>query len=153
MLKYFVCFLLLFITACNNTSDSFFELRSNKPFEKIMEDAEFAITEYNFRIVNKLHIGQAISDRNNSYFPENEIFLFCNLTITEKILNIDPNNIIYCPYRVIIYENNNSFIVKTQLLTQDNNAAENNKLIKSVNDTLRSIVSYAAMDDHTILEK
>ena len=43
-----------------------------KLLSDIVDDAEFAITERNFRIVNRLHIGKAIRDRGYPDYPDYE---------------------------------------------------------------------------------
>ena len=54
----FLCFGLLTLTACNDRHAEFAERVTDKDVAQIFDDAEFAITERNFRINNRLHIGR-----------------------------------------------------------------------------------------------
>ena len=81
-----VLFLSILLCGCANENEQIYEKKSKKTFANVVQDAEFAITENNFRITNRLHIGKAIKERGNIDFPQNEVILFCNLTIAEKML-------------------------------------------------------------------
>ena len=84
--------LFVFLFGCSNETTQIYEKTTQKPLENIIQDAEFAITENNFRITNRLHIGSAIKERGCFDFPQNEIILFCNLTIAEEMLKIDSSS-------------------------------------------------------------
>ena len=117
-----------------------------------MQDAEFAITENNFRITNRLHIGEAIQKRGNASFPKNEVIIFCNLTLAEEMLGIEPRYINYCPYKITIAEADNKVIIGTRLLPENTQNHKMDKMAKNINKTLRSMVEYAAVEDPFILE-
>ena len=72
-------FLLILTVSCADNSNQIYTKISKKDFLDIIQDAEFAITENNFRIINRLHIGQSIRDRGTELFPKHEVILFCNL--------------------------------------------------------------------------
>ena len=150
---YPLLFLLILITpACSDDTKQFYELTSTKPFTDVLQDAEFAITEQNFRITNRLHIGDAIQKRGNTQFPQNEVILFCNLTLAEEMLSIEPRYINYCPYKITIAESGKNIIVGTRLLPENTENRKMDKMAKNINKTLRSMVEYAAIEDPFILE-
>lgn len=150
---YPLLFLLTLIVSCADVSDQIYTKISKKDFLNIMEDAEFAITENNFRIINRLHIGQSIRDRGVEFFPKNEVILFCNLTLAEEMLRLKPDHINYCPYKITITEINKNIFVGTRLLPTNTQSYEINKFSVKINEILRKIVEYTASEDLFILEK
>ncbi|NIR94830.1 MAG: DUF302 domain-containing protein, partial [Gammaproteobacteria bacterium] len=66
---------------------------------EVLEDAEFAISERNMRITDRLHIGRAIRDRGYEDFPDYEIILFCSLTYARRMLELEPEFINFCPFK------------------------------------------------------
>ena len=143
----------MFLSACSNESNQIHEKESDKSFADIIQDAEFIITENNFRIMNRLHIGDAIQKRGSNDFPNNEVILFCNLTIAEEMLKIEPRYINYCPYKITVTEFNNKHLVGTHLLPLTNRNGEMNEFAKKINQTLRSMVEYSASNDAFILDE
>ena len=120
-------------------------MSTKKNYDDTVQDIEFAITESNFRIVNRINIGESIQERKNNKFPKNEIILFCNLTIAEEMLN-------YCPYKITITENDNEVIIGTRLLPTNSKSYDINKFSIKMNDILRKMVQYSASDDPFILD-
>ena len=138
----------LFLSGCTKEIPvQLYEQTTEKPFLDVIQDAEFAITEHNFRITNRLHIGEAIQKRGSTDFPQNEVILFCNLTLAEDMLRIEPRYINYCPYKITITELNDQVIVGTRLLPTQHMNAEMDKIAKEINKTLSAMVEYAAADD------
>ena len=127
--------------------EQFFERTAEKSFIDVIHDAEFAITENNFRITNRLHIGAAIQKRGNEGFPKNEVILFCNLTTAEEMLKIEKRYIHYCPYKITISEYGTEIIVGTRLLPENTKNKKMDEIAIEINKLLRSMVEYAAADD------
>jgi|TARA_B100000959_G_scaffold66633_1_gene70697 uncharacterized protein (DUF302 family) len=146
-------FLLILTVSCANNSNQIYTKISKKDFLDIIQDVEFAITENNFRIINRLHIGQSIRDRGTELFPKNEVILFCNLTLAEEMLKLKPDHINYCPYKITISEVNKNISIGTRLLPTNTQSYEINKFSVKINEILRKIVEYSASDDLFIFEK
>lgn len=153
LLRYILlCWLFLFI-GCTNETEQIFEIKTKKSFQNVVQDSEFAIIENNFRIINRLHIGNAIQERGSLDFPQNEILLFCNLTLAEEMLNIEPDYINYCPYKITITDSNDYVTVGTRLLPSKTSNSKMDELSKNINKILHSMVEYAASEDPFILEQ
>lgn len=144
---------LIFLTACSNETSQIYEIKTNKAFLDVIQDSEFVITENNFRITNRLHIGNAIKERGSKNFPQNEVILFCNLTLAEEMLRIDPRYINYCPYKITVTEHEGNILIGTRLLPFNTSNKEMDKIAKNINKTLRLMVEYAASEDPFILEQ
>lgn len=148
-------FLVLFVfcSACSEETSQIYEKSTNKSFSEVIQDSEFAITENNFRITNRLHIGDAIQKRGNTNFPQNEVILFCNLTLAEEMLQIEPHYINYCPYKITATEYQENIRIGTRLLPINTGNNEMDKFAKNINKTLRLMVEYAASENPFILEQ
>jgi uncharacterized protein (DUF302 family) len=143
----------MMLAACTNESNQIYEKNTKKAFADVIQDSEFVITENNFRITNRLHIGEAIQKRGNADFPKNEVILFCNLTLGEEMLKIEPRYINYCPYKITATELEGEVIIGTRLLPTKTGNKKMDPMAKKINKTLRSMVEYAASEDPFILEQ
>ncbi len=146
-----LCFF-VFLFGCSNETDQIYEKTTQKSFQDVLQDAEFAITENNFRITNRLHIGKAIQERGNTDFPQNEIILFCNLEIAEDMLKIEPRYINYCPYKITVTDSGGTVTIGTRLLPYITDNPEMDNISKYINTILNSMVEYAASEDPFILD-
>ena len=77
LLIFFLLFIFNIITISSNFSNELYKTSTKKNYDDTVQDIEFAITESNFRIVNRINIGESIQERKNNKFPKNEIILFC----------------------------------------------------------------------------
>ena len=104
LLSTLIFILIIFDVITYKDSNNIHKEFSDKDYTDIIQDVEFAITESNFRIVNRINIGEAIQERKENIFPRNEVILFCNLTIAEEMLKLEPDFINFCPYKITIAE-------------------------------------------------
>ena len=146
-----MCSFMLMIS-CSMNSTEIYKVISNKNFSDIIQDAEFAISENNFRIVNRINIGDSIQKRNGDTFPRNEIILFCNLTIAEEMLKLDPDYINYCPYKITITEDEEIVFIGTRLLPTNTRSSNINNFSIKMNEILRNMVKYASSEDPFIFD-
>ncbi len=141
-----ICVLLLGLSACSEQTARFAERASDKQIDQILDDVEFAITERNFRINNRLHIGKAIRKRGNSGFPDYEVILFCNLSYAEKMLELAPEFINYCPQHLAIRDTGRQRIITASLLPQNTSNQALNAVTGEINSLVREIVEFATQD-------
>ena len=104
LLSMLIFILIFFDVITYKDSNNIYKKFSDKDYTDTIQDIEFAITESNFRIVNRINIGEAIQERKENAFPRNEVILFCNLTIAEEMLKLEPDFINFCPYKITISE-------------------------------------------------
>jgi uncharacterized protein (DUF302 family) len=145
-------FILSLLTSCSYRPPELIEQKSNKSFEEVRQDAEFVITENNFRITGNLKIGDAIKQRGNKKFPLYEVILFCNLSYAEAILSLDAGFIYYCPYKLSISETDDGVVIGTTLLPENSGSYKMRKISVTINDILRKIVKFAAEDDPFLMD-
>jgi uncharacterized protein (DUF302 family) len=144
-LSFFFCFI-VGLSGCSRNEIGLAELNSNKSTQQILEDAEFAISERNFRINNRLHIGRAIRERGESGFPDYEVILFCNLSHAKRMLELAPDFITYCPQRLIIRDTGTHRVISAALLPNNTSNKALNAITAEINDLMRDIVEFAAAD-------
>lgn len=140
------CFILLLLTACTDGNGQFAERTTDKAVAQILDDAEFAISERNFRINNRLHIGKAIRERGQGGFPDYEVILFCNLSYAKKMLELAPDFISYCPQRIAIRDTGQHRIITASLLPNKTPSKVLNAVTGEINSLVREIVDFAAKD-------
>ena len=133
-------------------SDMIYQRVTSKVFADVVQDAEFMITEKNFRITSRLHIGKAIRERGNQTFPEHEVILFCNLALAEKMLEIAPEYINYCPYKLALLERRHKIVVSTRLMPEASGIKELDQVAREINAMLWAMVDYATHDDSFLFE-
>ena len=121
----------------------FYESRTEKPLAQVLDDAEFAITERNFRITGRLHIGKGIRERGNAGFPDYEVILFCNLSYAERMLELEPEYVNYCPGRITFRNDGGTIIISASLVPEDPDNPGLNTLVKEINRQLRDIVDFS----------
>jgi len=141
LLSVFTCLL----TACSPPADEFTVMTTDKQLIQILDDAEFAVTERNFRINNRLHIGKAIRERGSAGFPDYEVILFCNLEYAKQMLELDPDLIRHCPQRLAVRDTGHERIITASLLPQNTDSRALNDVTGEVNSLVREIVEFAAM--------
>ena len=136
----------IMLHGCSSDETGFSRIESDKPIAQILDDLEFAITERNFRINNRLHIGKAISERVSSGFPDYEVILFCNLSHAQKMLELAPEFISHCPHRLAVRDNGDTRIITASLLPEDTSNSELNEVTGKVNDLVREMLEFAAKE-------
>ncbi|MGI9334469.1 MAG: DUF302 domain-containing protein [Gammaproteobacteria bacterium] len=117
---------------------------TQSPYEDVVDEVMFAITEHNFRITGGNEIGGAIGKRHDTPFPRSEIVHFCNLEYARKFLEIAPGFLLHMPCKVALYEHEGRVVVETQLLPEDDPRLV--ELTREVNGILQAIVD-AATDE------
>ncbi len=142
----FVCHFFILLLACSENENYFSEKTSNKNLSQIIDDIEFAITERNFRINNRLHIGKAINERGQGGFPDYEVILFCNLSYAKRMLELAPDYISYCPHRIAIRDTGEQRIITASLLPYNTSNQSLNSVTKEINALVYEIVDFAAAD-------
>lgn len=150
--KLAIILMLLLLSACDRQESALYEKQTNKQFEDVLQDIEFIITEKNFRITNRLHIGDAIQERGAEDFPRNEVILFCNLTLAEDMLLLEPRYINYCPYKISISEVGGKITLSTLLLPENTGNENLDVIAEKINKILLIMIEYGASEDPFIFD-
>ena len=143
LLRIIATILLCSQSLCAGGPVSFYESRTDKPLAQVLDDAEFAITERNFHITGRLHIGKGIRERGNTGFPDYEVILFCNLSYAERMLKLEPEYVNYCPGRISFRDSGDAIIISASLVPEDPGKPQLNTLVKEINRKLRDIVDFS----------
>jgi uncharacterized protein (DUF302 family) len=119
-----------------------YQRESTKTVKGVLDDAEFAVTERNFRITGKLHIGTAIRERGLPEFPDYEVLLFCNLSYTQQMLSLEPSYVNYCPLKIAVRGRDGAVTISAPMIPESPGKTELNRIVDKINALLRECVDF-----------
>lgn len=123
----------------------------NANFADVKEAVEMAITGRGFVVNNVSHVGEMLERTGKDLGATRQIFLkaealeFCSATVSRKMMEADPDNIVFCPYIISIYvlpEKPNEVRVAYRK-TLPAGSPESQKALQAVNKLLEDIISEA----------
>lgn len=123
-----------------------YQVTTDKAFKDVLDDAVFAITERNFRLIGHLHIGKAIRDRGASDFADYEVLLYCNLSYLQEILILDESMINFCPGRINIRQTGDQVFLSASLWPSNMEDHALLSYMRKMNALVYEIVDYATKD-------
>lgn len=120
-----------------------FSKETNKDFDDIIEDLLVVIGEHNFRLNQHAKIGNAISIREKTPYPNATVLHFCNLGYAKELLDLAPDYLLRMPCRISIWQNKDkSSLIEVWLLPEDDKRTI--EFSKKINNILKEIVTYGA---------
>ena len=132
----------LFFTACQQqTENRLYEKESPYSFEDTLLNLDIAISEQNYRIIHRSHIGQAIRDRGDTDFPLATITNFCNITYAKEMMEINPQLINEMPCNISVRQSNSGqVIISTELMDETSHNTKQPVFAKKINHNLKTII-------------
>ena len=115
----------------------------DKPFDDVLFELNFAITDHNFRITERNSIGAGLRDRGYKDFPNVEVIHFCSLELAREVLLLDPGFVAHMPCRVTVHEENGSTVISLIKLPLDSRDPRVNEFARRMNAMLVEIVEFA----------
>ena len=109
--KSMVIFLLLagFVHGAQAAGDHMFVLTKSGSFEDVREALEMAITDRGLVVNNVSHVGDMLERTGQVIAGSSQIFLkaevleFCSAVVSRNMMELDPDNIVFCPYVIAVY--------------------------------------------------
>ena len=101
---------------------------TEKSFEDVIFELEFAITEKNYRITGRNTIGSALRKRGYDDFPDAEVIHFCSLERARLVLQYDLDYLAQMPCRVTVHVENEHTVIHGIMLPTDHAITEVNAL-------------------------
>ena len=120
---------------------------TDKPFDDVILELDFAITERNFRITGRNTIGKGLRERGYEDFPDVEVIHFCNLEYAREVLLIDPGYVAQMPCRVTVHAEAARTVVSLILLPEDHPDPRVNAFAARMNGVLREILAFVLEED------
>lgn len=142
-LKIPLIFLGLFtaISACQSKeSDRRFQAVSPYNFAETMQNLDIAISEFNYRIIHRSDIGQAVRDRGDKDFPLSTIVSFCNITYAKEMMLINDDLINDMPCNLAVRETANGVIVSSRLMDENTGSDAQQDFAKKINTNVIKII-------------
>ena len=135
----FLCFLL---SACNtDVQTRIYQQESPYDFEDSMQNLDIAISEYNYRIIHRSNIGQAIRDRGDKNYPLSTVVSFCNITYAKEMMEINSDLINDMPCIITVREEGETVIIGTQLMNENTKNTDQKEFSIRINANLRAIIA------------
>lgn len=137
-----IILIFLLCTACNQQTESrLYEKESPYSFEDTLLNLDIAISEQNYRIIHRSHIGQAIRDRGDADFPLATITNFCNITYAKELMEINPQLINEMPCNISVRQSKSGqVIVSTLLMDETSDNDKQQAFAKKINHNLKTII-------------
>ena len=155
MLRYFLLSVLVLVSACvyaGSQRDDYMKLYTVEgEFTDVRMDIEMAITDRGMVINNVSHIGNMLArtgkdiGAGKQIFKKAEALEFCSATISRRMMETDPHNIVFCPYIIAIYtlpaESNKVYVAFRRPLPVG--SAESRQSLEAVEKLLEEIIAEA----------
>ncbi len=109
-------------------------------YEDTLLNLEVAIAEYNYRIINRAHIGQTLRDRGEENYPLSIIVSFCNITYAKEMMTINADLINDMPCVITVREELKKVVVSTKLMSDNTKNKRQNDFAGKINANLKAIV-------------
>ena len=153
MLRYFLLSALVLVSACVNAGserDDYMKLYTVEgEFADVRMDIEMAITDRGIVINNVSHIGKMLARTGKDLGAAKQIFKkaealeFCSSTVSRRMMETDPHNIVFCPYIIAIYtlpeESNKVYVAFRRPLPVG--SAESRQSLMAVEKLLEEIIA------------
>lgn len=114
----------------------------DKPFEDVIFELNFAITERNLRITGRNTIGKGLRERGYEDFPDVEVIHFCSLELAREVLLLDPGFVAHMPCRVTVHEEGDKTVITLIKLPLDHLDSKVNEFSQHMNEMLTEIVEF-----------
>ncbi|MTI63648.1 MAG: DUF302 domain-containing protein [Methylophaga sp.] len=133
---------LFFIIGCQpQTENRLYERESPYSFEDTILNLDIAISEYNYRIIHRSHIGQAVRDRGDKDFPLSTITSFCNIAYAKEMMEINPLLINDMPCNISVRQTEDDrVIVGTKLMLEAVSDPAQKQFAEKINANLKGII-------------
>ncbi|MGE3775042.1 MAG: DUF302 domain-containing protein [Gammaproteobacteria bacterium] len=120
---------------------------TDKSFDDVILELDFAITERNFRITGRNTIGKGLRERGYADFPDVEVIHFCNLEYAREMLLLDPDYVAQMPCRITVHREREQTVVNVVLLPEDHPDPRVNAFARRMNGLLREILAFVLEKD------
>ena len=132
---------LMLVSCQSQVENRIYEKESRYSFEDTILNLDIAISEYNYRIIHRSHIGQAVRDRGDEDFPLSTITSFCNITYAKEMMEINPLLINEMPCNIGVRQTNDGkVIIGTKLMDEQVSDPAQQAFAKKINDNLKGII-------------
>lgn len=122
-------------------SANHYRATTDKSFDDVMLDLEFAISNENYNITSINSVGKVIAERHDIPFPNYAIVSSCSLEVAKQFLEIDPEYVTIMPCRIAVWEQHGKVQIDAQLVPEDDPRCA--ELCANTNALLKRVVDFA----------
>ena len=143
--KILACVFFMFLTtACSaeqvKSDPEIYQVVSPYDFEETLMNLDIAISEYNYRIIHRSHIGQAIRDRGHDDFPLATVTNFCNISYAHELLRMDMQMMARMSCEIAVWESDKGVQVASRLMDEHYGSAEIREFALRMNRNIIKII-------------
>ncbi|MDA0821715.1 MAG: DUF302 domain-containing protein [Proteobacteria bacterium] len=120
---------------------------TDKSFEDVIFELEFAITELNFRITGRNEIGKGLRERGYKDVPEIEVIHFCNLEYVHEVILLDPGFIAQMTCRFTVHTSAEGTVISYMQLPESHPNERINEFARRMNVLTRKMVDFVLEKD------
>lgn len=137
---FFVCSSAAYSAEPQNYDPAIHQVTSPYDFEETLMNLDIAISEYNYRIIHRSHIGQAIRDRGDDDFPLATVTNFCNISYAHELLRMDMQMMARMSCEIAVWESDEGVQVATRLMDEHYGSAEMREFAIRMNRNIKKII-------------
>ncbi len=120
-------------------------------FDDVRDDVEMAITDRGMVVNSVSHVGEMLERTGRDLGTAKQIFIkaevleFCSAVVSRKMMEADPDNIVFCPYAISVYvlPERPGEVRVAYRKPQITGSPDSQRALKVVDDLLAGIVSDA----------
>ncbi|MGQ0657706.1 MAG: DUF302 domain-containing protein [Chromatiales bacterium] len=129
--------------AATSYADLIVRTTTEKSFQDVVDELEFAISEHNFRITGENAVGKGLRERGYKDFPDVLVIHFCSLEYVREVLEIDPGYVAMMPCRITVHVQDGKTVISLILLPEDHPDLRVNAFAHRMNAVMREIMAFA----------
>lgn len=88
-----------------------YQVKTNKPFEKAVEDLKESLSQSNFGVLYELNFWDKFKEKNIEFDRNFKVLEVCNPAKAKKVLDENIEAGYFLPCKVVVYENDGSVII------------------------------------------
>ncbi len=126
-----------------------YELKSDKPFDTIVENIETQVAEHKFRVLAVHNVQETLAEKGLERGPL-KIIEICNAGFAHKALQKDPRVALLMPCKYAVYTEEDKTVVKLlspTMISQFLPEAGLDELAGDVDKTMKNILDASIMED------
>ncbi|MFT4581129.1 MAG: hypothetical protein ACI915_003608 [Gammaproteobacteria bacterium] len=136
-----------FTDAAASSDESIVRNTTEKSFEDVIFELEFAITELNFRITARNKIGKGLRERGYEGIPEIEVIHFCNLEYVHEVMLLDPGFIAQMTCRITVHTSAEGTVISFMKLPENHSNERINEFARRMNVLTHEMVDFVLEKD------
>lgn len=118
-----------------------YEVKTDKPFEKAVEDLKESLGKKSFGVLWELNFKDKLKEKELEFDKNFKILEVCNPKQAKEILDINTEAGYFLPCKMVVYEDNNSVFIGMTKPTSLIETIDDNKVTSIATDIEKKLIS------------